>query len=65
MMQTAKEIMTTFEQLPANEQREVAALILRRTLEIETPSLSDEELILSAEDIFLELDQREAEDARS
>ena len=61
----AENVIETFDQLPEAEKREVAATILRRTLEIEFPPLSDDELVLSAEESFLELDRREAEDARS
>lgn len=65
MTQTAQDIISTFDRLPTNEQKEITKIILRRNLEIETPSLSDEELILNAEEIFLELDRREARDAES
>jgi hypothetical protein len=61
----AENVIATFEQLPDAEKRAVAAAILRRTAEMEFTSLSDDELILSAEENFLELDRREAEDARS
>lgn len=47
------------------EQKEVIKIILRRNIDIETPVLSDEELILNVEDVFLELDRREAIDAES
>jgi len=61
----AENLIATFEQLPDAEKQEVASAILRRTLQIEFPSVSDEELVLSAEETFLELDRREAEDAQS
>jgi hypothetical protein len=61
----AENLITTFEQLPDAEKQEVASAILRRTLQIEFPPVSDEELVLSAEETFLELDRREAEDAQS
>jgi len=61
----AQNVIDTFDELPDSEKRDDAAAILRRTLEIEFPPLSDEELTLSAEETFLELDRREAEDARS
>lgn len=61
----AENVIATFEQLPDPEKREVAAAILRRTAEMEFPFLSDDELVLSAEETFLELDRREAEDARA
>lgn len=61
----AENVINTFDGLPDSEKLEVAAVILRRTAEMEFPSLSDDELILSAEETFLELDRREAEDARA
>ncbi|MCU1268309.1 MAG: hypothetical protein JWM21_4627 [Acidobacteria bacterium] len=61
----AQNVIATFDQLPDTEKKEVAAAILRRTLQVEFPPLSDDELVLGAEQIFSELDRREAEDARS
>lgn len=61
----AENLIDSFDRLPDAEQREVASAILRRTLEIEFPSFSDEELVVSAEEIFLSLDRREAEDGQS
>ncbi len=61
MTQTSQEIINTFERLPISEQKEVIKIILRKNIDIETPNLSDEEFILNAEDIFLELDKRENE----
>jgi hypothetical protein len=51
--------------LPDTEKQEVASAILRHTSQIEFPPVTDEELVLSAEETFLELDRREAEDAQS
>ena len=61
----AENLIATFEQLPDMEKQEVASAILRRTLQIDFPPVSDEELVLSAEETFLELDRREAKDADS
>ena len=61
----AENLIATFEKLPDTEKQEVASAILRRTLQIKFPPVSDEELVLSAEETFLELDRREAEDAQS
>lgn len=65
MITTAEEIIEKFGQLPFAEKKQVISIILRDSLEVETPDLSDEELVLNAEEIFLELDKREAEDAKS
>jgi hypothetical protein len=62
MTQTTQEIITKFDHLPIEEQKEI---ILRRNIDIETPVLSDEEFVLNAEEIFLELDRREAIDGES
>lgn len=62
---TAEKIIKTFDKLPLAEQKEVATEILRRTVMIQLPPMSDEELTLNAEEIFLELDRREDEDAKS
>lgn len=59
----AENLMARFEQLPDTEKREVASAILRRTLKMSFPPVTDKELVLSTEETFLELDRREAEDA--
>lgn len=65
MSASGQEILESFDQLPEAEKKEVASEILRRTLSLDIPPLSDDELVLSAEELFLALDRREAEDARS
>lgn len=59
MTSTTREIIESFSQLPNSEKKIVVSMILRDALEVETPSLSDDELVLNAEDLFLELDRRE------
>jgi hypothetical protein len=61
----AENVIASFDQLPETEKREVTAAILRRTLQIDFPPISDDELVLRAEETFLQLDRREAEDAES
>ena len=59
-----KEVCSPFDLLSAGpEQQAVAYEILRRMQDVDLPPLTDEELILSAEALFLELDRREATDA--
>lgn len=65
MTATTQEILERFTQLPMSEKKIVVSVILRDTLEVETPDLTDNELVLSAEELFLELDQREAADGKS
>jgi hypothetical protein len=59
MTQLAENLISTFDRLPLIEQKEVTRLILKRNIEVDIPPVSDEELVLAAEDIFLELDRRE------
>ena len=65
MSTSAQEFLASFDQLPDAEKQEVASEILRRTINFDLLPLSDEELVRSAEELFLELDRREAEDAHS
>lgn len=58
MTPTAESIITSFEDLPDSEKREVVVFILSRTFK---SSLSDDELIQNAEELFLELDRKESE----
>ena len=61
---TAQQILEEFDLLPELDKRTVAAEILRRIREMDWPALSDEDLVLNAEAMFLELDQREIKDER-
>lgn len=62
---TAQDVLEKFGELPLAEKKKVVTLLLRESLDIETPALSDNELILNAEEVFLELDKAEERDARS
>lgn len=60
-MSTAiEEILDSFNHLSDAEKRTVTSEIIRRTLVLNLPPLTDDELIANAEAVFLELDQREA-----
>ena len=65
MIANAQDILEQFGQLPMPEKKKVVSVILRESLDIVTPELSDVEFIFNAEEIFLELDKREAEDGES
>jgi hypothetical protein len=65
MSTAVQNLIESFDKLPEAEKQKVASEILRRTINFDMPALSDEELVLSAEELFLELDRREAEDAQS
>jgi hypothetical protein len=43
------------------ERVQVAEAILKRTVSLDFSPLTDEELVLNAEELFLELDRQEAE----
>jgi len=62
MSTAGQEILKSFDRLPEVEKHEVAKQILLRSLELKTSPLSDGELIMNAEEVFLELDRRESED---
>lgn len=57
------EILRAFERLSESEKKDLAAEILRRSVHWDWPPLSDEDFVLNAEELFLELDKREADDA--
>ena len=62
MTNSAKSILESFDELPDAEQQEVARAILRRALRLDLPPLTDDDLVSQAEDLFLDLDKREASD---
>jgi len=61
----AEELLKSFDLLPELEKHRVATEILRRSLELRIAPLTDDELALNAEQVFLELDRRESEDGQS
>ena len=60
MTASVRQLLNSFDQLPEADKREAASEILRRSLEIEIPSLNDAALVECAEQQFLNLDQQEA-----
>lgn len=60
MTAVAKAILESFDELSEQEKREVASAILRRTLRFELPPLTDDDLVAQADELFRELDTREA-----
>ncbi len=61
MTPTVEHLLVSFEQLTDPEKHDLAVEVVRRTDIFGAPELSDEELILAAEDLFLALDREEAE----
>jgi hypothetical protein len=59
MTAEAKHIVEDFEALPDTAKREVLAELVRISGRIDYPSVSDDELISAANDIFLAYDERE------
>lgn len=62
---TADELLRLFELLSEAERHKVATEILRRSLELRSAPLTDEELAFNAEQVFLALDRSESEDGQS
>ena len=58
MSASVKHILKSFDLLSEEEKKEVASEIIRRSINFDLPPLSDKELVLSAEELFLELDNR-------
>lgn len=65
MTSSAKNILESFDELPEVEKQEVALAILRRTLRSDSLPLSDDDFVIQAEEIFLDLDKREPSDGKS
>lgn len=55
-------LLQSFDLLPEADKREVAAEIIRRSLNLGFLPLSDEELVSIADGLFLELDRQESTD---
>jgi hypothetical protein len=62
MSATVQKILESMERLSDGEKRELVSEIIRRTVDLDFPPSTDEELVLLAEEIFLELDKRESAD---
>ena len=61
MTADAKHIVEDFQALPDVAKREVLAELVRISGRIDYPSVSDEELLSAANDVFLAYDEREVE----
>ena len=61
---TVQHVLQSFDCLAEKEKAEVAALIIRRASKSELPNISDEDFIFMAEELFLQLDNSEIQDAR-
>ena len=63
MTTQVREILQSFDMLPEIDKRELAAEIIKRSLALNEPPLTDEQLVSVAEETFLELDRSEAGNA--
>ncbi|WP_293329729.1 hypothetical protein [Microcoleus sp. CAWBG58] len=52
-----EELLNTFERLTDSERLDLVWEILKRTVYLDFPPLSDDDLVLNAEGIFLQLDE--------
>jgi hypothetical protein len=59
MTAIVQKLLNTFDNLTYSERLDLLSEILRRTVYLDFDPLSDEELTLNAEDIFLALDEEE------
>lgn len=64
MSSSAQDILNFFDVLPESEQRLVVSEIMRRTSHWDSAPLTDDEMTLAAEALFLSLDERERSDAQ-
>jgi len=65
MIIASQHLLEAFDLLSAAEKQAVTCEILRRMRDVDFPPLSDEEMVLSAETLFLALDGPSAIPARS
>jgi hypothetical protein len=57
MTALVEELLNTFERLTDSERLDLVLEILKRTVYLDFPPLSDEDLVLNAEGLFLGLDK--------
>ena len=62
MTKAARRLIETFETLPDDDKRVVTLAILRQSTVDEHAPLDEAELILAADQVFLDLDRREEQD---
>jgi len=65
MSTTAQLVLESFDRLSSEEKRRVVDEILRRTQDLDWPSIDDESIDQIADEAFLEYDLREAADGNA
>jgi NADH:ubiquinone oxidoreductase subunit E len=63
MTVAVQEVIHSFEALTGNEKRQATIELLRRIVDDGSGSLTDDDLSSVADELFVELDKREASDA--
>jgi len=63
MTTEAQNLIRSFDSLQEPDKIEVAAEIIRRSVALDMPPLSDDQLIAIADELFLEMDKEESKDA--
>jgi hypothetical protein len=64
MSTESQNLISSFDALPAAEQKEVMVALLRKTATWDSLPLSDDDLDRLADEAFMELDRREAADGK-
>lgn len=64
MTTAVRQLLDSFEALSEAEKQEAIAEVLRRSTQLVPGDLPEEALVAAAEELFLELDAREAADAQ-
>lgn len=65
MTSAVRDLLLSFQSLTDAEKHEVASLLLRQLLQGETGDVCDDALVAVADELFLDLDAREATDEQS
>ena len=60
MTRSVEELLNSFEKLPEAEKRELVSEIIKRSRSLDLPQLSDNSLIVAADEVFLQLDKDES-----
>ena len=60
MTRLVDELLNSFEKLPEAEKRELASEIIKRSLALDLSQLSDDSLLVAADQVFLQLDKDES-----
>jgi hypothetical protein len=58
-----QQILQSFEHLSEEDKRQILRELLRRSVTLDAPPLSEEQLVRAAEDLFLQVDRSEAGNA--